>query len=434
MKTTRFNIASVSFVTALLILSVLLVILLRNPATHANLADPEFYERTEIALLDREYVYTGYGDWEGVVEAGGDPAEIGRVLYVRAGCVGCHGIYAEGATVAGELWDIEGEDIADFHFDLRDGPSGMPPYPDTVLTEEEAEYILAYLASAPDQAAGFGVGTTTTTRAPVVVTTTTAASTTTGGAGETTTTAAGPVNRTLEAPRVEALTVDGDPSDWEGIPALSMTLRPIVGENAPEHEATVRVAHDGEFVYVLFTVEDDFNWSDLDPRFAGAPSVMWPLEPAAGPHMGGEDPSGLPSLGMVDLWYWRLECPIGVEQGGAVETDPGGDPGNDADCNLDDEYATEPDTVEDDDDPASENSLLGVFGHSNPVEDGEGTWYFEFRRPLQTGDPLDAQFAPGMTARLALAYWDPDAGGGGWGGDDHIQSSDEGWIDVIFAD
>jgi hypothetical protein len=209
-----------------------------------------------------------------------------------------------------------------------------------------------------------------------------------------------------------------------------MTLKPIIGEGAAEQEATVRVAHDGEFIYVLFTVDDDFNWSDLDPRFAGAPSVMWPIEPAAGPHMGGDDPSGLPNLGLVDLWYWRLECPIGVEQGGSVETDDGGDPGNDASCNLDDEYATEPDAVEDDDDAASENSLLGVFGHSNPVDDGEGTWYFEFRRPLQTGDPFDAQFEPGSTARMALAYWDPDAGGGGWGGDDHVQSSDEGWIDV----
>ena len=136
---------------------------------------------------------------------------------------------------------------------------------------------------------------------------------------------------------------------------------------------------------------------------------------------------------MVDIWYWRLDCPIGVEQGGAVSGPGTGDPGNDAACNFDDEWATDPETHDDDVGPGAENSLLGVFSHSNPVEDGDGTWYFEMRRPLQTGDPMDAQFVVGETTRLALAYWDPDAGQNGWGRRNHVQSSNQGWIDVVLA-
>ena len=45
--------------------------------------------------------------------------------------------------------------------------------------------------------------------------------------------------------------------------------------------------------------------------------------------------------------------------------------------------------------PTGENSLLGVWNHTNPVEDGEGSWIFEIRRPLQTGDENDAQLEVG---------------------------------------
>jgi len=196
----------------------------------------------------------------------------------------------------------------------------------------------------------------------------------------------------------------------------------------------VKVAHDGTHIYVLFTVDDDYDWSDVDPHYSGAPAVMWAIEPPAGPHMGGEDPTGLPGLGLVDIWYWRLECPLGVESGGAVSGPGSGDPGEDDECGLDDEYAADPETVEDDSGSGAENSLLGMFGHTVAVNDSEGTWFFEYSRPLQTGDLLDAQFTPGATVRLALAYWDPDAGQNGWGRRDHVQSSNQGWIDVELAD
>ncbi len=51
-------------------------------------------------------------------------------------------------------------------------------------------------------------------------------------------------------------------------------------------------------------------------------------------------------------------------------------------------------------------------------------------RPLQTGDPEDAQFVAGGTAKMALAYWDADEGATGWTDTGHLISADEGWIVV----
>lgn len=432
MKWRGFSFASVVFIAGMIIATGLVTILLRNPATHRNLEDPEFYDRTELAFLGQDYIYAGYGSGAGLIEAGADPHLVGKALYVRTGCVGCHGIFGEGAVVGPNLWAIEGEEeSSDFIRDVRDGPGGMPPYPATYLSDDDLRLVLTYLDSAPSDAAAAGVTTTTTT-----VTTAPAPSSTTTTAGAdpgatTTTISQAPLE--VEAPDA-AITVDGDISDWEAVPNAQLTLEPIIEHEAPPKQAAISVAHDDSFIYVLFSVEDDFNWSEIDPHFAGAPAIMWPVESAAGPHMGGEDPSGHPALGLVDIWYWRLDCPLGVEQGGAVSGPGSGDPGNDDACNFDDEWASDPDNHDDDVGPDAENSLLGVFTHTNPIEDGEGIWYFEMRRPLLTGDPQDAQFDLSQPTRLALAYWDPDAGQNGWGRRDHVQSSNRGWIHVVFTD
>lgn len=434
----RFNVATLVFTVAFVVATTLVVILLRNPATHANLEAAENYDRTPLAYFDQEYPYLGLGAGR-TLDPGVDPLGAGHLLYVRAGCAGCHGVVAQGGAVAKSLWDADAED---FPHDVRDGPSGMPGFQADVLSDGEIDLILRFVRSAPDRARELGV-TTTTITPPTAATTAPPSTTTTAAPGDTTTTAPGATSTTtttagggeplrLDAP-VATITTDGDPSDWQGIPSLDLTLMAIEGEDAPPKAASLTVAHDDSFIYLLYTVVDDFEWSDVDPHFSPSPAVMWPIEGGAGPHMGGEDPSGKPSLGLVDIWYWRLDCPIGVEQGGAVHGPGSGDPGNDGTCNLDDEWATEPETVEDDVGDGAENSLLGVFGHSNPVADGDGTWYFELRRPLQTGDPSDVQFVVGETVRLALAYWDPDAGQNGWGRRDHVQSSYLGWIDVVLV-
>lgn len=238
-------------------------------------------------------------------------------------------------------------------------------------------------------------------------------------------------HRSVEAP-VAAITVDGDASDWADVAGLDLTLEPIEGKDVETHAASVKVAHDGEFLYVLFTVEDDFDYTEGDAHLSAAPSVMWAIDTGAGPHMGTDTEDGEgPSLGVVDIWHWELECPAGVDMGGSVAgPGDGADPGNDSGCNFDDEWSTDPETREDDNTADGENSLLGVYHHSSETNGDAGTWTFEIRRPLQTGDSQDAQFAPDDTALMALAYWDADNSVEGWDDPEHVQSSNQGWIEV----
>ncbi|MBK5269027.1 MAG: hypothetical protein JJE47_16525 [Acidimicrobiia bacterium] len=245
--------------------------------------------------------------------------------------------------------------------------------------------------------------------------------------------------RSVEAV-VASITVDGDASDWDSIAGLDMVLEPIEGEGVTPHDASVKVAHDDEFLYVLMTIDDDYDWVADQLHLTGAPSVMWAIESEAGPHMGtdAEDGEG-PSMGMVDIWHWELQCALGESQGGAVSSVDEVAPGNDPACNFDDEFATDPEERYDDGDTegpegtGAENSLLGVFTHSNPVDSGDGTWTFEMRRPLQTGDSQDAQFTVGGSALMAVAYWDADNSPEGWDDPEHVQSSNQGWIEVLIS-
>jgi len=213
----------------------------------------------------------------------------------------------------------------------------------------------------------------------------------------------------------------------------------VEGVDIESKSASVKVSYDHDYIYVLLTVEDDFNWNTNDRRLSGSSGVMWAIGSDAGEHMGTQDPAGEgPSFGMVDIWHWVLECALGEEQGGEVSGVGEGPPGNDEACGFDDEFATDPKERFADGDPeglagtGAENSLLGVFSHTNPVEDGAGTWIFEMRRPLQTGDSQDAQFAQGDLARMGVAYWDPDNTTVGWDNEQHVQSSNLGWIEVHF--
>ncbi len=270
------------------------------------------------------------------------------------------------------------------------------------------------------------IATTATTTAPEVTTTVMEATTTVMEDEE------GPA-RTLEAPPA-SITVDGDPADWDGIASLDLTLEAIEGEDVEPLAATVQVAHDDEFVYALFRVEDDYNWNPEDAFLSAASAVMWRVDAEAGEHMGAEEPDRETSLGMVDIWHWELECAAGVESGGVAAGPGDGDLGNDSGCAFDDEWATVPAEREDDNSATGENSLLGVWSHTNPIEDGEGTWIFEMRRPLQTGDEQDGQLeVGGASAGMALAYWDPDFGPEGWEEAGHVQSANQGWIEVTLA-
>ncbi|MFV1969426.1 MAG: ethylbenzene dehydrogenase-related protein [Acidimicrobiia bacterium] len=298
-------------------------------------------------------------------------------------------------------------------------------------------FVFALVAAA---CTGSETEDTTTTEAPATTTTTLGTTTTeappTTEAPATTTTEAPAededLGRSLDAP-IAAITVDGDTSDWALVPGLATTLEPIeaeMGEPIEDKDITVKMAYDDENIYALVTVEDDYNWNADDAKLSAAFAMLFPVD-TGGPHMGADDEEGEVSTGLVDIWHWETECAAGVESGGAVNPPGDGkDPGNDSVCNFDDEWATDAETREDDNGEGAENSLFGVWTHSNPVADGAGVWYFEMSRPLQTGDAQDAQFTPGDSTLLAIAYWDPDFGPDGWEDDTHVQSANQEWIEV----
>jgi ethylbenzene dehydrogenase len=297
--------------------------------------------------------------------------------------------------------------------------------------------LIAAACSSSDPAETTTAATVPTTVATTLAPATTVAPTTTETPETTTTEAVETMDeedlgRSLDAPEA-AITVDGDVSDWALVPGLATTLEPIeaeAGEPIDDRDVTIRMAHDDENIYALLTVEDDYDWNADDGKLSAAVAMLFPVD-TGGPHMGADDEEGETSTGMVDIWHWELQCATGVQSGGAVN--PAGeakDPGNDATCNFDDEWATDAETREDDNTASGENGLLGVWRHSNPTANAPGVWYFEMSRPLQTGDAQDAQFTVGEQTLLAIAYWDADFGPDGWEDDTHVQSANQEWIEV----
>ncbi len=210
------------------------------------------------------------------------------------------------------------------------------------------------------------------------------------------------------------------------------SIKPIPGVDFGEVddiEADLRVAIDSERIYVLMEVPDDYDFVPDNHKLAAAIGVMFRIDEPAAPHMGTTEEDQDTSLGKVDIWHWELDCGPGALSGGNDIAS-----GNDPDCNMDDEYSTTPEEREDDGTANAENSLAGVWDHTARAQGNgaDGTWIFEMSRPLNTGDPDDAQFTPGGTAAIALAYWDADETDAGWTDAGHIQSSSSGWIEVTL--
>ncbi len=252
-----------------------------------------------------------------------------------------------------------------------------------------------------------------------------------GGAGFAITAAAVPI------------TVDGDASDWADVARTTVTLEQydtsiLEADEAAEVgpvdpiDVQIAVANDADNVYVLVEVPTPYDYVADDAHLSPALAVESWIDPATAVHMGAEEEDLLTSTGMVDIWHWELECGPGVLTGGQ-----GVAGGNDEACNFDDEYATTPTMREDDGggdiaNDAAENSLAGAWSHSAAEIGGDGTWTFEMSRPLNTGDPQDAQFEAGGIASLVLAWWDPREHAEGWSDPGHLTNAESGWIEVTL--
>jgi len=237
------------------------------------------------------------------------------------------------------------------------------------------------------------------------------------------------------------ITVDGDAADWADVERTSVGIEQVdlayldpdeASEIGPVDPIDIQVAfaNDADNIYVLVEVPTPYDYVADDNHLSPVLAVETRIEPTGSVHMGAEEDDLLASTGMVDIWHWELDCGPGVLSGGQ-----GVAGGDDAECNLDDEYATTPTMREDDgdgDEPndAAENSLAGAWSHSAAEIGGDGMWTFEMSRPLNTGDPQDAQFEAGGMAEVVFAWWDPRESSGGWSDPGHLTNAESGWIEI----
>jgi len=133
---------------ALITATGMVIVFSRSPLTHGNLGDAEGYTRTPVDYLDSEYDFAGYGmEIPGVTDTA-DPVNNGAALWVRIGCVACHGPRATGGVIGPNVSDVES--LTDFSEDVRQGPGVMPAFEASILTDEQLAQIHAWLeAGAP---------------------------------------------------------------------------------------------------------------------------------------------------------------------------------------------------------------------------------------------------------------------------------------------
>lgn len=223
------------------------------------------------------------------------------------------------------------------------------------------------------------------------------------------------------------IVVDGLIGDWQGIPGTTLTMiRPAAMSERMVDGLTVKLAYDDANLYMLVMVADDYDYNATDHDLSPALAVLWRIDAAATPDMGG-------GRGNVDVWHWELDCGAGALSGFNLLS------GNDPDCNFDDEWSSSP-TVRKDDNLT--NELYGVWAHTNMAAAGSaGSWIFEMRRSLQTGDTLnqDRQFESGGSYGMAIAYWDADETVAGWTPAGHYATCmdpatlDFSWLNVTLA-
>lgn len=233
----------------------------------------------------------------------------------------------------------------------------------------------------------------------------------------------------VNAVKQTGITVDGLIGDWAGVPGTKVTMiQPMSPDNRMVDGVELRVAYDDSYIYTLVIVSDDFDYDPADHGRSAALAVLFAIDEAATPEMGG-------GAGYVDIWHWELDTGPGVVAGFNLLS------GDDPVGNLDDEYAL---GIFDRHDDASANEIYGSWSHTDmSVAGADGEWIFEMKRSLSTSDTLkqDVQFTNGEAFKMSVAYWDADELGEpglGWSDSGHYatcrdpETLDFSWIDVEF--
>ncbi|MHA2028319.1 MAG: ethylbenzene dehydrogenase-related protein [Candidatus Kariarchaeaceae archaeon] len=217
------------------------------------------------------------------------------------------------------------------------------------------------------------------------------------------------------------ITIDGEMGDWADIDPVTVDLKParVSNEANASFVADFYSTHDNSKIYFLVVVKDDpyyfYNYdTGINHRYAPALGLAFPIDEGAKvQYMGGSgretDADIELETGEVDIMHWELDTLAG-DIAGRTKNTTAPAPFGDGIGNLDDEYAITSEDRNDDNDPDSENSYLGSWGHTGgyTANGTAGDWIFEISRDLDTEDPHDAIFAEDETFDVAIAFWTPN--------------------------
>ncbi|KAM7274999.1 hypothetical protein ACFE04_016865 [Oxalis oulophora] len=279
------------------------------------------------------------------------------------------------------------------------------------------------------------------------------------------------------------VTIDGHADDWEDIEASEFPLLPALdphSDHAYKHgQLTLKALHDGRDVFFLLQVDGNYVYSQGDNNKCPSVALMFQIgENATYHNMGGckESPGSCTNKTCkgheVDIMHFSIGSAIPGRLYGANHIDNRDGNGGDRFGHLVDVYSWTPHCRYLDgmgpsgNDSSAQNDWKGAWWHSSFnvqsgfVEDdspygsdgSEGTYYFEFSRPLRTADRLqqtvqlltvtslaatkfvfasnyiprtdeneprlDAQLTIGGLSKLSAAFWYP-VDGTPWHGSGH---------------
>lgn len=120
-------------------------VIARSPETHANVR-PEGFDRTPIGYVDEQADFEGLGLADPGLLTTGNPEERGRLLFLGASCVTCHGLANQGGVVGPRL-STDDLTISDLRRAFETGPKGMPVFSEAMFSDNDLEALYAFLES-----------------------------------------------------------------------------------------------------------------------------------------------------------------------------------------------------------------------------------------------------------------------------------------------
>ncbi|KAF0915451.1 hypothetical protein E2562_036296 [Oryza meyeriana var. granulata] len=268
-------------------------------------------------------------------------------------------------------------------------------------------------------------------------------------------TCAGGGGRVLAEFRPGVVTVDGHPTDWDGVEASEFALLPALHPDEDKAYAggkvAVKAVHDGVNIFFMLKVDGDYIYTKGENKKCPSVALMFQIgEKATYYNMGGckDIPGSCTSKSCrgqeVDIMHFSVGNAIPGRLYGGNHIDNADGNGGDRFGHLVDLYAWNPHCQYLDgigpkeNNSNAQNDWHGAWWHSSLTfhsgfvdddspygkQDEKGTYYFEFSRPLRTMDRFqqDAQFTIGEPNSMAVAFWYPNDGKP-WSNSQHYSAS-----------